>query len=109
MQGHVRRDSLFSYFHDGGFDNVLEFLLGLVPHHEPFAARVRWHVRLAELDRFGLASLPMFKGHKLFGHAVDSSTPHLLAVANTYDESSSAEQSICHERQNRFVNHAYPS
>ena len=66
----MRRDSLFAYFHDGGFDNVLECLLGLVPHHEPFAARVRWHVRLAELDSFGLASLPMFKGH----------TPQLLGT-----------------------------
>ena len=109
MQGHVRRDSLFAYFHDGGFDNVLEFLLGLVPHHEPFAARVRWHVRLAELDGFGFASLPMFKGHKLFGHAVDSSTLLSLALANTYDESSSAEHSICRERQNCSVNHAHPS
>ena len=104
----MRRDSLFAYFYDGGFDNVLEFLLGLVLHHEPFAARVRWHVRLAELDRFGLASLPMFKGHKLFGHAVDSSPLHSLALANTYDESSSAEHSICHERQNHSVNQAYP-
>ena len=59
---------LFSNFDDGRLDHVFEFLLGLIPYHEAFAAGVGWYVGLPKLDGLGLAGFPVFKGHKLFGH-----------------------------------------
>ena len=62
-------------FHNRGLDHVLKFLLGLVPNHEPFAARVGGHVCLAKLDGFNFTGLPVLEGHIFLAHAIHTLKP----------------------------------
>ena len=56
----------FAYFDDSGLDDVLEFLLGLFPHDSDLATWICGYIRVAELNRFDFAGLPMFESHKFF-------------------------------------------
>ena len=64
-------NSFLSDLHDSGFDDVLEFLLGLIPDYQPLTAWIGGHVGVAELDGFRFAGFPVLKGHELFGHSVN--------------------------------------
>lgn len=56
----------FAYFDDSGLDDVLEFLLGLFPHDSDLATWICGYIRVAELNRFDFAGLPMFESHEFF-------------------------------------------
>ena len=56
----------FAYFDDSGLDEVLEFLLGLFPHDSALATWICGYIRVAELNRFDFAGLPMFESHEFF-------------------------------------------
>ena len=40
-------NSFLADLDDGGFDHVLELLLGLIPHHQAITARISGHVGVA--------------------------------------------------------------
>jgi hypothetical protein len=65
----LKAGSLLAYFDDSGLDDVLEFLLGLIPHYKALATWISWHIRVAELNCFDFAGLPMLESHEFFGHA----------------------------------------
>ena len=59
-------DLFLAYLDDSGLDDVLEFLLGLFPHDSALATWICEYIRVAELNRFDFAGLPMFESHEFF-------------------------------------------
>ena len=63
-------NSFLADLYDGGFDDVLELLLGLIPDHQAFTAWIGGHVSIAKLDGFHFAGFPVLKGHEFLGHSI---------------------------------------